>query len=121
MGLAPIALLAANAIVARNLCIADAPAARKTEAKQRAANGPPSKQRTRPRRTTNHPIAAAEARPRHAAGRAPPRRLGRGEGSPKTRSAAGPPARRDVRPKREYEARSNVKTSLSSGGPIQTH
>jgi hypothetical protein len=120
MGLAPIALLAANAIVARNLCIADAPAARKTEAKQRAANGPPSKQRTRPRRTTNHPIAAAEARPRHAAGRsaAPPRARG---GLAEDPIGGRTPARRDVRPKREYEARSNVKTSLSSGGPIQTH
>jgi len=63
MGLTPIALFIAGAIIARNLRIADAFTARQADNEQRAANGLPPKQRKRRRHTTNDLINAATARP----------------------------------------------------------
>jgi hypothetical protein len=60
MGLTPIALHAATALIARNIRVADAFTARQAENQRRAACGLPPKTRTR-RRTTIHDLAAAHA------------------------------------------------------------
>ena len=62
-GLAPIALLAATVIVARNLRVADAFAARRIEEERRAAKGMPPKRRRRRRQTAEDLIGAASAPP----------------------------------------------------------
>jgi hypothetical protein len=62
-GLAPIALLTAAALIARNIRIADAFTARQAENQRRAANGLPPKQRKRRRHTTDDIINAANAPP----------------------------------------------------------
>ena len=59
-GLTPIALHAATTIIARNIRIADAYAARQTENELRAARGLPPKTRKR-HRTTIHDLATAHA------------------------------------------------------------
>jgi hypothetical protein len=58
MGLTPIALFTATALIARNIRIADAFTARHAEQQRRAANGLPPKQRKRRRQTTEDLIAA---------------------------------------------------------------
>ena len=63
IGLTPIALLTATAIIARNTRINDAFHARQTENQRRAANGLPPKQRKRRRQTTEDIINAANAPP----------------------------------------------------------
>jgi hypothetical protein len=60
MGLTPIALHAATALIARNIRVADAFTARQTENQRRAACGLPPTTRKR-RRTTIHDLAAAHA------------------------------------------------------------
>jgi hypothetical protein len=60
-GLTGIALLTATVIIARNLRIADAHAARQAENARRAADGLPPKQRKRRRQTLNDLAAAANA------------------------------------------------------------
>ena len=60
MGLTPIALHAATALIARNIRVADAFTARQAENQRRAARGLPPKTRTR-RRTTLHDLATAHA------------------------------------------------------------
>jgi hypothetical protein len=62
-GLAPIALLTATVLIARNLRIADAFTARQTDNEQRAANGLSPKQRRRRRQTTNDLTSPANAPP----------------------------------------------------------
>jgi hypothetical protein len=62
-GLAPIALFAATVIVARNLRVADAFAARQAEEERRAAKGMAPKRRRRRRQTTADLIGAANAPP----------------------------------------------------------
>jgi hypothetical protein len=62
-GLTGIALLTATVLIARNLRIHDAHAARQAEHQQRAANRPQPKQRKRRRQTTNDLITAANAPP----------------------------------------------------------
>jgi hypothetical protein len=62
-GLAPTALFAATAFIARNLRIADAFAARKAEDQRRAQAGLPPKRRKRRHKTTGDLIAAANAPP----------------------------------------------------------
>jgi hypothetical protein len=63
MGLTPIALFIASALIARNLRIADAFHARQAENQRRAANGLPPKQRKRRRQTAEDLIGAANAPP----------------------------------------------------------
>jgi hypothetical protein len=63
IGLTPIALFTATAIIARNIRINDAFHARQTENQRRAANGLPPKQRKRRRQTTEDHINAANAPP----------------------------------------------------------
>ncbi len=64
MGLTGIALLTATVLIARNLRINDAHAARQAENERRAtANGLPPKRRKRRRQTTNELIAAAHPPP----------------------------------------------------------
>jgi hypothetical protein len=60
MGLTPIALHAATALIARNIRIHDAFTARQAENQRREACGLPPKTRTR-RRTTVHDLTAAHA------------------------------------------------------------
>ena len=62
-GLAPIALLTAATLIARNIRIADAFAARQADNHRRAANGLPPKQRKRRRQTAADLISAANAPP----------------------------------------------------------
>jgi hypothetical protein len=62
MGLTPIALFIATAMIARNIRIADAFAARQADNARRAAQGLPPKQRKR-RHTTTQLISAATAPP----------------------------------------------------------
>jgi len=63
MGLTPIALFAASVLVARNLRVADAFAARQAEDERRVANGLPPRKRKRRRRSTGDLIGAANAPP----------------------------------------------------------
>jgi hypothetical protein len=63
MGLTPIALFTATALIARNLRIADAYNARRAENQRRAALGLPPKQRKRRRKTAQDLINAANAPP----------------------------------------------------------
>ena len=63
MGLTPNALFITSALIARNLRIADAFAARQAEQQRRASNGLPPKQRKRRRQTTDDLITAANAPP----------------------------------------------------------
>jgi hypothetical protein len=63
MGLTPLALLSACAVVARNLRVADSFRAREAENERRAACGLPPKQRKRRRRSAAELIAAAHAPP----------------------------------------------------------
>jgi hypothetical protein len=63
MGLAPISLFTATALIARNIRIADAFAARQAENQRRAANGLPPKHRKRRRQTAGDLISAANAPP----------------------------------------------------------
>jgi hypothetical protein len=63
MGLTPIALLTATALIARNIRIADAHAARQAANQRRAAQGLPPKQRKRRRHTAEDLISAANAPP----------------------------------------------------------
>jgi hypothetical protein len=62
MGLTPIALHAATALIARNIRVADAFAARQAENQRREACGLPPKHRKR-RRTTIHDLAATAHAP----------------------------------------------------------
>jgi hypothetical protein len=62
-GLAPIALLTATALIARNIRINDAFHTHQAENERRAANGLPPKQRKRRRQTTQDLISAANAPP----------------------------------------------------------
>jgi hypothetical protein len=62
-GLTPIALFTATALIARNIRVADAYAARQAENNRRAASGLPSKQRRRRRQTTTDLIATANTPP----------------------------------------------------------
>ncbi len=62
-GLTPIALFTATALIARNIRIADAFAARQAENQRRAAHQLPPKHRKRRRQTAQHPISAANAPP----------------------------------------------------------
>jgi hypothetical protein len=62
-GLTGIALFTATVLIARNLRIADAFAARQAENERRAANGLPPKQRRRRRHTTQDLISAANPPP----------------------------------------------------------
>ena len=61
MGLTPIALFTATALIARNIRVADAYAARQADNDRRDANGLPPKRRKRRRTTTHDLIAAAHA------------------------------------------------------------
>jgi hypothetical protein len=63
MGLAPIALFTAAALITRNIRIADAFTARQAENQRRAAHGLPPKRRTRRRQTTEDLIRTAHAPP----------------------------------------------------------
>jgi hypothetical protein len=63
MGLTPTALFIATALIARNIRIADAHAARQADNERRAAQGLPPKQRKRRRQTTADLISAANAPP----------------------------------------------------------
>jgi hypothetical protein len=63
MGLTGIALFCATVLIARNLRVADAFAARQAENERRAANRLPSKHRTRRRRTLDQLTAATNAPP----------------------------------------------------------
>jgi hypothetical protein len=63
MGLTGIALLTATVLIARNLRINDAHAARQAENERRAANGLPPKQRKRRRQSTTDLISTAHASP----------------------------------------------------------
>jgi hypothetical protein len=62
-GLTPIALLIATALIARNIRIADAFAARQADNQRRAAQGLPPKQRKRRPQTAEQLISAANAPP----------------------------------------------------------
>ena len=62
-GLTPNALFIATALIARNIRVADAFAARQAEKERRAANGLPPKQRKRRRQTLHDLIARAPAPP----------------------------------------------------------
>lgn len=62
-GLTPIALFTATALIARNIRIADAFAARQTDNQRRAANGLPPRQRRPRRQSTENLINAANAPP----------------------------------------------------------
>ena len=62
MGLTPIALFTATALIARNIRIADAYTARQAENQRREARGLPPKQRKR-RRQTIHDLAATAHAP----------------------------------------------------------
>jgi hypothetical protein len=62
-GLTGIALFTATVLIARNLRVADAFAARQTANERRAANGLPPKQRRRRRHTTHDLISAANPPP----------------------------------------------------------
>ncbi len=62
-GLAPIALFVATVLIARNLRVADAFAAREAEDQRRAANGLPPRRRRRRRRSAGDLIDAAKAPP----------------------------------------------------------
>jgi hypothetical protein len=62
-GLTGIALFCSTVLIARNLRIADAFAARQTENERRAANGLPPKQRRRRRTTTNDLTGTANTPP----------------------------------------------------------
>jgi hypothetical protein len=63
IGLTPIALLTATALIARNMRIADAHLARQAANERRAAQGLPPKQRKRRRHTAEDLISAANAPP----------------------------------------------------------
>jgi hypothetical protein len=63
IGLTAIAMFTATVLIARNLRIADAFAARQAENERRAANGLPPKRRKRRRHTTQDLISAAHAPP----------------------------------------------------------
>jgi hypothetical protein len=63
IGLTPIALFINTAVIARNIRIADAFAARQAENARRAANGLPPKRRKRRRQTTEDLISATNAPP----------------------------------------------------------
>jgi hypothetical protein len=63
IGLTAIAMFTATVLIARNLRIADAFAARQAENERRAANGLPPKHRKRRRHTTQDLISAAHAPP----------------------------------------------------------
>ena len=63
MGLTPIAPFTATVLIARNLRIADAFAARQAENQRREARGLPPKQRTRRRTTTEQLIGTATTPP----------------------------------------------------------
>ena len=67
MGLTPIALFTATALIARNIRITDAFNARQAENERRAANGLPPKQRKRRRHTLQDLVATANAPPQPAA------------------------------------------------------
>ena len=62
-GLTPIALFTATALIARNIRIADAFAARQADNQRRAANGLPPRQRRRRRQSAENLINAANAPP----------------------------------------------------------
>ncbi len=62
-GLTAIALFCAGVLIARNLRVADAFAARQAENEQRAANGLPPKHRRRRRHATQQLINAANTPP----------------------------------------------------------
>ena len=63
MGLTPIAMFTASVLIARNLRIHDAHAARQAANQQRAADGLPPKQRTRRRETADDLITAGNSPP----------------------------------------------------------
>ena len=67
IGLTPIAMFTATALITRNIRIADAFNARQAENERRAANGLPPKQRKRRRHTLEDPVATANAPPQPAA------------------------------------------------------
>ena len=60
MGLTPIALFTATALIARNIRVADAHTARQAENQHRTVCGLPPKRRKR-RRTTTHDLIVAHA------------------------------------------------------------
>jgi hypothetical protein len=61
MALTPITLFTAAALIARNIRVADAFAARQTENERRATNGLPPKQRRRQRQSIEDLISTANA------------------------------------------------------------